>query len=55
MTLLAWEMAAIFQWFKHSLVLPFLGIEMRIDPGLISSLVATAGFSRYDNILSAAL
>ena len=31
MTLLAWEMSAIVQWFEHSLVLPFLGIWMTID------------------------
>ena len=31
MTLLAWEMSAIVQWFGYSLVLPFLGIWMRID------------------------
>ena len=31
MTLLAWEMNAIVQWLAHSLVLPFLGIGMRID------------------------
>ena len=26
-----WEMSAIAQWLDHSLVLPFLGIGMRID------------------------
>ena len=31
MTLLAWEMSAIVQWLAHSLVLPFLGIWMKID------------------------
>ena len=30
-TLLAWEMRATIQWFKLSLVLPLLGIKMRID------------------------
>ena len=30
-TLLVWEMSVIVQWFKHSFVLPFLGIWMRID------------------------
>ena len=30
-TLLVWEMSAIVQWFKYSLVLPFLGIWIRID------------------------
>ena len=28
---LAWEMSAIVQWLAHYLVLPFLGISMRID------------------------
>ena len=40
MTLLAWEMRAIVQWFKHSLVLSFLGIGLRID---LFQFVATAG------------
>ena len=31
MTLLSWEMGAIVRWLEHSLVLPFLGIGMRID------------------------
>ena len=31
MTLLAWEMSAIVRWLEHSLVLPFLGIGMKID------------------------
>ena len=31
MTFLAWELNAIVPWCEHSLVLPFLGIEMRID------------------------
>ena len=30
-TLLAWEMSAIVWWLEHSLVLPFLGIWMKID------------------------
>ena len=30
-TLLAWEVRAIVWWCEHSLVLPFLGIGMRID------------------------
>ena len=34
-TLLAWEMSAIVLWFEHSLILPFLGIGMRI--GLFQS------------------
>ena len=51
-TLLAWEMRATIQWFKLSLVLPLLVIKMRID---LSCPVATAGFSKFANILSAAL
>ena len=35
MTLLAWEMSAVVRWLAHSLVLPFLGIGMRI--GLFQS------------------
>ena len=31
MALLAWEMSAVIHWLAHSLVLPFLGIGMRID------------------------
>ena len=31
MTLLAWEMSATLWWLVHSLVLPFLGIGMKID------------------------
>ena len=31
MTLLTWEMSAIVWWLAHSLVLPFLRTEMRID------------------------
>ena len=31
MTLLSWETSAIVQWLAHSLVLPFLGVGMRID------------------------
>ena len=31
MTLLAWEMSATVWWLSHSLVVSFLGIEMRID------------------------
>ena len=30
-TLQTWEMSATVQWLEHSLVLPFLGTEMRID------------------------
>ena len=29
-TLLAWEMSAIVQWFEYALILPFLGTGMRI-------------------------
>ena len=28
---ITWELSAIVWWFEHSLVLPFLGIGMRID------------------------
>ena len=31
MTLLAWEMSAVVWWLAHSLVLPFLGIGIRIE------------------------
>ena len=31
LTLPAWQISTIVQWFKHSLVLPFLEIGMRID------------------------
>ena len=31
MTLLAWERSTIVQWLAYSLVLPFLGVGMRID------------------------
>ena len=51
-TLLACEMNAIVQLFEHSLGLPFLGIGMKTD---FSSPVATAGFSKFAAILSAAL
>ena len=30
-TLLAWEMSAVVWWFEYSLVLPFLGTEMKLD------------------------
>ena len=43
-------MSAIVLWFEHSLVLSFLGIWMWI----VSSPVATAGFSKCTDILSAA-
>ena len=49
-TLLACEMCAIV--FEHSLVLPFFGIGMKTD---LSSRVATAEFSKFTVILSAAL
>ena len=41
-TMLAWEMTAIFQWFKHSLALP-LRLEWKLT---FSSPVATAEFSK---------
>ena len=31
LSLLAWEMSAVVWWLAHSLILPFLGIGMRID------------------------
>ena len=46
-TLPACEMSVIVQYFEHSLALPFFGI--------FSSPVATAEFSKFAGILSAAL
>ena len=46
------EMSAIVQYFEHSLALPFFGIGMKTD---FSILVATAEFSKFADILSAAL
>ena len=51
-TLLVFEMSAIVQWFEHPLMLPFFGIGMKTD---LSSPVATAEFSKFAGILSAAL
>ena len=51
-TLLAREMSAIVREFEHSLALPFLGIGMKLT---FSSPVATAEFSKFAGILSAAL
>ena len=51
-TLLACEMSAIVWYFEHSLVLPFFGIEWKLT---FSSPVATAEFSKFAGILSAAL
>ena len=51
-TLLACEMSAIVQQIEHSLALPFFGIGMKTD---LSSPVATAEFSKFAGILSAAL
>ena len=48
-TLLVCEMSAIVQYFEYSLALPFFGI------GTFSSPVATAEFSKFAGILSAAL
>ena len=42
-TLPKWEISEIVQWFEHSLVVPFLGIGMRIA---LQSM-ATAGFSKF--------
>ena len=41
--------------FEHSLALPFLGIGMKTDLLTFSSPVATAEFSKFAGILSAAL
>ena len=51
-TLLACEMIRIVQQFKHSLALPFFGIGMKTT---FFSSVATADFSKFAGILSAAL
>jgi len=45
-------MSIIVWWFEHSLALPFLGIGMKTD---LFSPVATAEFSKFADILSAAL
>jgi len=45
-------MSAVVQYFEHSLALPFFGIGMKTD---FSSPVATAEFSKFAGILSAAL
>ena len=46
------EMSPIVQLFEYSLALSFFGIGMKID---FSSPVATAEFSKFAGILSAAL
>ena len=51
-TLLVCEMSAIVQYFEHSLALPFFGIGMKLT---FSSPVATAEFSKFAGVLSAAL
>ena len=45
-------MSAIVQYFEHSLALPFFGIGMKTD---LSSPVATTEFSKFADVLSAAL
>ena len=45
-------MGAIVWYFEHSLALPFFGIGMKTD---LSSSVATAEFSKFAGILTAAL
>ena len=45
-------MCSIVQWFEHSLEMPFFGIQMKTE---FSSPVATAEFSKFAGILSAAL
>ena len=52
MVLLACEMGAFVQQFEHSLALPFLRLECKLT---FSSPVATAEFSKFAGILSAAL
>ena len=52
MVLLACEMSTFVQQFEHSLALPFFGIGMKLT---FSSPVATAEFSKFVGILSAAL
>ena len=49
--MLACEVSATVQYFEHSLALPFFGVEMKLT---FSSPVATAGFSKFAGILSAA-
>ena len=51
-TLLACQMSAIVQYFEHSLALSSFGIGMKTD---FSNPVATAVFSKFADILSAAL
>ena len=51
-SLLACEMSAIVQQFEHSLALPFIRIGRKLT---FSSPVATAEFSKFAGILSAAL
>ena len=51
-TLLVCEMSAVEQLFEHSLPLPFFGIGMKLT---FSSPVATAEFSKFPGMLSAAL
>ena len=51
-TLLACEMSAIVWSFEHSLALPFFGIGRKLT---FSSPVATAEYSKFAGILSAAL
>ena len=51
-TLLVCEMSAIAQQFEHSLTCPSLGLESKLT---FSSPVATAEFSKFAGMLSAAL
>ena len=51
-SMLACEMGAIVWYFEHSLALLFFGIGMKTD---LSNPVATAEFSKFSGILSAAL
>ena len=51
-TLIVCEISAIVQLFEHSLALPFFGLEWKLT---FSSPVATAEFSKFAGVLSAAL
>ena len=48
MTFLAWEMSAIVPWQAHSLLLPFLGIGMRIDLFQSCGHCWSSRFARYE-------
>ena len=52
LTLLAWEMSAIVQWFEHSLLLSFLGLGWGLA---FSRPIAIGRSSRFVDMLNAAL